>query len=127
MGKVHIGYKLKNPNGSFHDPILGLTASHDEVIPLQTGRRLSGTNFQRWISHGGLVPVYEDDTQPLPEVKKAAEATPPPATPPPKVRPDYEVMTKTQLLDIARKLGLPASLVRKTRLDIIEILSAQGK
>lgn len=126
MAKIHVGYKLRDPNGSFHDPILGLSASHDEIVPIQTGKKTAGTNYQRWITRGGLVPVFVEEADPARELVKTVEAKtePPPSPPVPKVDQDYEVMTKTQLLDLIKKLGLPSSLARKSRQDLIELLSA---
>ena len=126
MAKVHIGYKLKDPKGSFHDPVLGLSASHDEIIPIQHGRKITGTNYQRWITRGGLVPVFVDDTIPEPVRVIESRPEPPSTTPSPESHPDYEVMTKAQLLAICKQLG-KTDLVRKTRRDLIELLSAKAE
>ena len=126
MAKVHIGYRLKDPKGSFHDLVLGLSASHDEVIPIQTGRKVSGTNYQRWISRGGLIPVFVDDAAPITAKIAEARPEPPPVVPQPETSPDYEVMTKAQLLAVCKQLGL-TDLVKKTRRDLIELLSAKAE
>ena len=69
MGKL-IGYRLKDVEGSFFDPKLKIFICKRQTVDLSEKKITPDTLTFQWLQEGGLVPVYEGESVPLPPEPK---------------------------------------------------------